>query len=52
MKDAEVGVMQGHDSRNMAASKSWKRYGNRFFPISSRRNRTWLTYFELLFPEL
>ena len=32
--------------------RAGKGRGNRFFPIFSRRNKTWLTYFELLFPEL
>ena len=47
--EAEVGVLcfqdggWGHKSSNAGSSKSWRKYGNGFFPRASRRNEVLLT---------
>lgn len=43
MMEAEVGVLYLEDGGGLqAASRSWKRKGNRLSPEASRRNAAWI----------
>lgn len=48
MMEIEVGMMWGHEARDVGSIQSWKRRRNIFTPRTSGRNAALPTHFRLL----